>query len=221
MSDAWSCWCSTALRSDPPIDSIDESKCDIACPPGNSGESCGGHLRLNIYTNNKPFVDPAPADPAPKGWKVAGCYANFGANDSPTFPATDDNFMNATTCTKMCKSTKNVDITYAGVYSDDVAGDSCVCGTAANFKMALPVDLKLCLTPCKGQLPGEPKEACGSVRNAVVYQVSGLSFVSAHKLCALWIHFSLYNPHILNTVKLRNTNHFDLLILFHDVNTTA
>ncbi|KAL5436820.1 hypothetical protein PMIN07_012003 [Paraphaeosphaeria minitans] len=158
LSDTWSCWCSTQLRQSPPPASISQSGCDSSCP-NNALESCGGQQRLNIYTNDAPFVDPAPVRGASPDWIVLGCMADvYRPFVSSVYTAPQGESMNMKLCTRQCGQ-GGMDISgtaYASVYNVDY----CSCDAELGPNVA-PAPLELCLSPCKGQLLGAPKEACG------------------------------------------------------------
>lgn len=138
------CFCGHEYRL--PLEMVNQAECDMECP-GDAMESCGGFLRMNIWSQDNLKFNSFFAE-AEKIWK-GQCVENDPNNLILRGPSTTSGQLTKESCATFCDG-----FTYYGMEN----GSTCYCGTDV---IGDPVTAKNCLEPCAG----DSTESCGGTEN--------------------------------------------------------
>ena len=127
-----------------------DADCSFACA-GDTSETCGAGMRLNVYTNNA-YSTSKPADTAPPGTPYFGCFVDAAARVLPERVISADD-MTPAKCAANC-----VGYTYFGTeWSRE-----CYCGNIAPTEVAGQSE-------CNMACSGNAAEMCGAGMRLSVY----------------------------------------------------
>ncbi|KAF7951604.1 hypothetical protein EAE96_006907 [Botrytis aclada] len=141
--------------------------CDMLCA-GDTGEYCGGGLRLNMYQFNGTISAPSPSGPITvmnlTGWNYLGCYNE--STKGRALSGLENPIPGMNTSVEAC-STACDGWTYFGVEY----GDECYCGSSINAGASLQSGTSLSTTGCNMVCAGNKMEVCGGSLRLNLYQV--------------------------------------------------
>ncbi|KAK4131820.1 WSC-domain-containing protein [Trichocladium antarcticum] len=120
---------------------VNDSECSFACA-GNSGQSCGGRLRLDLYANNL-FTPRAPAQLATP---YLGCFVDRGSPRTLPDNLVGASDMTAEKCAAHCAAYPYFGVEY---------GRECWCGHSAPTAVAPESD-------CSFACAGDDAQLCGA-----------------------------------------------------------
>ncbi|RFU31980.1 hypothetical protein B7463_g4374, partial [Scytalidium lignicola] len=153
------CYCGNALQNGGAPAPDGNAGCNMACD-GNSGETCGGANRLNLYQYSS--STPSGGNPLP-GWTFQGCYTD---NVNGRTLGTAEGVTGGMTNEKCQTACANAGFSIAGT---EYAGE-CWCGnTYANSGGPAPDGSAGCSMACSG----DSGETCGGSNRLDVYTHGG------------------------------------------------
>ena len=161
------CFCGHHYRL--PLDIVYDWECPYQCP-GDISESCGGELRMNIWSRENTFGEFIGLDNSFLGaqWIQGICYV-YNPDNKPLVgdDTTNDENMSIEFCHDYCVSASSPPGNIYKYYAVQ-GGNYCMCGKEINITLEKAVPQSLCNVACTSEAS---EEICGGESFFNLYEI--------------------------------------------------